>query len=943
MYNKSIKSFTLIIFFLININNGFSQQTQDKPEIISSVISFSEIIKTDVKNSDLNKKIIGNTTKKIKKEALPQLEVLDSEKAIQDPFGSILSAKGYEPISTLSNSPSLTFNAIDDNNGGIPPDVNGAVGPSHIMTTLNTQVRIQNLTGGTISTVSLNSFWASLGNPSVFDPKILYEPFNNRWIFTAAANGFSSTSAILIGVSQTNNPTGVWNLYKIDADASNLNWFDYPSLGFNKDWIVVTGNIFTVAAGAFVSGKVYIFKKADLYANVVSPLITVLTPASSPGLCPAATYDNSISSLYVVQRVTGNSGGSGFMNLYSITGAIGSETFSFINQFSTPNPWSGTAPTENSAPQSGSAQKIAANDDRVQNTVYRNGNLWFAHTVFLPAGASTRSSIQWWQINTTGTILQRGRIDDATSAQHYAFPSIAVNTTNDALIGYAKFSSSIFASACYTMRVSTDPINTLQSEFLFKAGIAPYFKTFSGTSNRWGDYTATMTDPTGVDFWTVQEYAAAASGGFDRWGTWWAKIQTCVPSPALVSITANPSGPICSSTNVTFTATPTNPGTTPIYQWKKNGTNVGTNITTYSNNSLISGDQITCRLTSSVSCATGNPATSNIITMTVNVINDGNACTVDVCNTSTGTVSHTPVSVNDGNACTTDACNTSTGAITHTAINIDDGNACTTDACNTSTGVITHTAVNINDGNVCTTDACNTANGNITHILIFFDDGFPCTMDGCNSITGIYHTPVNCGPTLNSNILIQGFYSGSGLMQVSGSGCLNNIDNVSHPDPLDVDTVFISAMNPTFPYAEVFRQAGILKTNGDVTVIFGAAVIINNSYYIKVNHRNSIETWSFAPVQLTAITFYSFSSSSSQSFLANAIATPDNLYFAIYNGDINQDATIDATDFLFLDPLIQNGNGGYDVGDVNGDGSVDATDFLIINPNIILGIGAAIP
>lgn len=89
--------------------------------------------------------------------------------------------------------------------------------------------------------------------------------------------------------------------------------------------------------------------------------------------------------------------------------------------------------------------------------------------------------------------------------------------------------------------------------------------------------------------------------------------------PVSVSITASPNAAICAGDNVTFTANPVNGGTTPGYQWTLNGVNIpGATLATYSTSTLANGDQIAVILTSSNTCVSGNPATSNIITQTVN-------------------------------------------------------------------------------------------------------------------------------------------------------------------------------------------------------------------------------------------------------------------------------------------------------------------------------------
>jgi hypothetical protein len=85
--------------------------------------------------------------------------------------------------------------------------------------------------------------------------------------------------------------------------------------------------------------------------------------------------------------------------------------------------------------------------------------------------------------------------------------------------------------------------------------------------------------------------------------------------PVSVSITADQNS-ICQGTTVNYTANPSNGGTTPIYQWKVNGINAGTNSPAFSY-IPVNGDLVTCTLTSGIACVSGNPAVSNSIAMQI--------------------------------------------------------------------------------------------------------------------------------------------------------------------------------------------------------------------------------------------------------------------------------------------------------------------------------------
>lgn len=93
-------------------------------------------------------------------------------------------------------------------------------------------------------------------------------------------------------------------------------------------------------------------------------------------------------------------------------------------------------------------------------------------------------------------------------------------------------------------------------------------------------------------------------------------IGEITPVPASVTI-STPNTTICSGTSVTFTATPTNGGTAPTYQWKVNGNNVGTGGNTYTTTTLANSDAVTCELTSNSGCVTSPVVLSNSIAMTV--------------------------------------------------------------------------------------------------------------------------------------------------------------------------------------------------------------------------------------------------------------------------------------------------------------------------------------
>ncbi len=462
---------------------------------------------------------------------------------------------------SLSLAPLLDFDAIPDNNKSIPPDTHGSVGPSHVMTTLNTEVRIQDKTGGVISTVALKAFWGSLGG-SCYDPRVHYDAYHGRWITTCAVNADSMNAKVYIAISSTSDLTGTWTFYSFNANTGGTDstFADYPAFGFNKKWIAITANMFKIKADTFSGVKMWVIDKASALAGGSLTVTTFATGFDLAGgvrgftVFPCVTYGNA-DTLHLVDNSTYfDSGDTTFLvRLSRITGtgtspvwtaALGSlyvgggvstGLFRVINNFNYNVP---------DAAQKGSPILIDAGETGIMNAIFRNGKIWCVHGGSLPgkiAPTPTRVAAFWYQIDPAAMpfpIVQTGVIDGGAGT-FVIFPSIAANSSNDACIGFTRSDASRYPEAAYTGRRSSDPIGTMKPVQVIKAGESSYSKFFTGKRNRWGDYSNTSVDPTDDrTFWTIQEYAGTSVGSDSnsgRWGTRWAKIDPVLSFPTGVA------------------------------------------------------------------------------------------------------------------------------------------------------------------------------------------------------------------------------------------------------------------------------------------------------------------------------------------------------------------------------------------------------------------------
>lgn len=188
---------------------------------------------------------------------------------------------------------------------------------------------------------------------------------------------------------------------------------------------------------------------------------------------------------------------------------------------------------------------------------------------------------------------------------------------------------------------------------------------------------------------------------------------------------------------------------------------------------------------------------------------------------------------------------------------------------------------------------------------------------------------------MNLKAFIQGYYQGDGLMYPVLF--YEGID--PNPGSTNTDTITVSLYLPSATSTAVQTFKGVIQTDGTLTCKFSNS-ILGHSYYIGLRHRSALETWSAAPVAFSSsVTSYDFSTAITQAYPDPFNTFPQMIeveagVWAIYNGDVNQDGTIDASDFNMMEPDVALGAFGYFNTDITGDGPVDGADFNLLEPNV---------
>jgi len=413
-------------------------------------------------------------------------EILRLKQAANSARDSYLSSLGLESSEKISGTtpPTLgvnffgnTYDFSDPADNSIGVSANGDVLSAH-----NTRVHIYNSSGTQQSASSLGGFVAGSGQPTnfTFDPKVSYDHDEDKYV-VVFLNGASSTSSrIIVCFSETNDPTGNWNVYGINGNLNSLNvWTDFPQIGLNTNELFITGNLFN-SSNASQGAAVWQINKLDGYSGAASLTIQSYYLPSNFSLHPVEGG----ASLYgpYMYFLESSTAGANSITLHRISNSIANNgileaplSFTMINSYS-------IAPD---ADQKGSNNNLSTNDCRVQSSYFQNNRIEFA----MNTSAGGRSGVFHGTAQISPFLLSfssfNGQVVPLDSDIFAAYPSVAyagmmLDGTNKSYVAFNFCGPNDYpgTGVVYVDSSGYSPMLTI------KTGVGPV----NSAQNRWGDY-----------------------------------------------------------------------------------------------------------------------------------------------------------------------------------------------------------------------------------------------------------------------------------------------------------------------------------------------------------------------------------------------------------------------------------------------------------------------
>ncbi len=393
------------------------------------------------------------------------------------------------------------------NTGWVPPDPTLAVGPNHVVVTVNQSIAFYTKAGVQQLAVQLNNtgtpgFFEPIGAGNfTFDPKVFYDHYSQRFVVMAPEYYQATLEAyITIAVSDDSDPNGVWHKYRTDAvisDGTRTYWWDYPGFGYDQNGYYVTCNLFGLSSSGFGGTGFRIFDKAPMLTGAPAVYSTIQIGGIST--VQGAQHFGTPQAAFLA-----STSGTSSIRIQAIRDALTTPTIA-TTTVTVPlftNPISPFAPDGTTITHGGSSTLQAC---------WRDGKLYSCHNVSIGG----RNQVRWYIFNTGNwptsgsvTLLQSGTCDPGGDKSSL-FPAAFANARGDVGLVFGVSSVTQNPGVMIAGRKSSDPPGTIGAPTLVKNGEAT-------AGGRWGDYFALALDPADSHtLWYVGEYRRTSG-----WGTW---------------------------------------------------------------------------------------------------------------------------------------------------------------------------------------------------------------------------------------------------------------------------------------------------------------------------------------------------------------------------------------------------------------------------------------